>query len=178
MYRMFLIGLLLAGFSFEACLQSNGEHSSVEEQISFVDAAGDTIHPVQKSEEEWKQELDASAYHVLREKGTERAFTGKFNKFKQAGVYTCNACGLSLFSSDAKFNSGTGWPSFFKPLDETHILEVTDSSHGMKRVEVLCRRCGGHLGHVFEDGPKPTGMRYCLNSVSLAFEPEGDSTEE
>ncbi len=182
MYRILLIGLLLSSFSFEACLQSNGAQNDTPElvvdQASFVDEKGDTIHTIQKSEDEWKQELDAQSYQVLREKGTERAFTGKFNKFKQAGVYTCNACGLSLFSSDAKFNSGTGWPSFFQPIDTTHILEITDSSHGMKRVEIVCHRCGGHLGHVFEDGPKPTGMRYCMNSVSLDFEPADGTTED
>ncbi len=178
MYRLFLLCFFLLCISFEACLQSSASQHEPEQLSFFVDGKGDTIQLIQKSEEEWKKQLDPQSYNVLREKGTERAFTGKYNKFKQEGVYTCNACDLTLFSADAKFNSGTGWPSFFKPIDETHILEETDASFGMKRVEVLCRRCGGHLGHVFEDGPKPTGLRYCLNSVSLSFEPEDGAKEE
>jgi peptide-methionine (R)-S-oxide reductase len=178
MYRILFIGLLLSGLSFEACLQTSSEKPSVEVQSTFVDLHGDTIHAIEKSEKEWKKQLNDLEYNVLRDKGTERAFSGKFNKFKREGIYTCNACELSLFSSASKFNSGTGWPSFFEPIDSTHILEVTDSAHGMKRVEVVCRRCGGHLGHVFEDGPKPTGLRYCLNSVSLSFDPKGDTSEK
>ncbi len=178
MFRLILASLLLSVLSFEACLQSNADHPSAAAPSMIVDALGDTILPIQKSDEEWKKELNPTEYNVLREKGTERAFTGKYNKFKQAGVYTCNACDLTLFSSDAKFNSGTGWPSFFQPIDSTHILEITDASHGMKRVEVVCRRCGGHLGHVFEDGPPPTRLRYCMNSVSLDFEADEDAAEE
>ncbi|MCS6823012.1 MAG: peptide-methionine (R)-S-oxide reductase MsrB [Cytophagaceae bacterium] len=125
---------------------------------------------IQKTEEEWKQILTPEQYHICREKGTERAFTGKYYNTKEKGVYKCVACGNELFSSDAKFDSGTGWPSFYSPIDSTKIMTQMDYSYGMTRVEVMCRRCGSHLGHVFEDGPKPTGLRYCINSLSLKLE--------
>lgn len=128
----------------------------------------------QLSDAEWKARLTDMEYHVLREKGTERAFTGKLLEIKEAGTYVCKACQLPLFSSETKFNSGTGWPSFWKPINETNVAEEKDFAYGMIRTEVLCSRCGGHLGHVFPDGPKPTGLRYCLNSVSLDFIKTGD----
>ncbi len=124
---------------------------------------------VNKSEMEWKKILSPEEFDVLRNHGTERPFTGSLNNNKEKGVYTCSACGNPLFSSDTKFESGTGWPSFYKPVDENKVGETIDKSWGMTRVEVHCNRCGGHLGHVFEDGPKPTGLRYCINSVSLKF---------
>ncbi len=132
----------------------------------------DPDYEIEKSPEEWKQELTEEEYRVLREKGTERAFTGDLLNNKEEGVYVCAACGQELFASDTKFESGTGWPSFYAPVDEDNVAEESDRSFGMKRTEVLCSRCGGHLGHVFPDGPKPTGLRYCVNSVSLDFEPE------
>jgi peptide-methionine (R)-S-oxide reductase len=122
-----------------------------------------------KSEDEWKKQLDPKAYDVLRKHGTERAFSGTFNEHKDEGIYVCAGCGLELFESKTKFDSGTGWPSFYAPLKKEHIGETEDSNWGMKRTEVHCPRCGGHLGHVFPDGPKPTGLRYCINSVSLDF---------
>jgi peptide-methionine (R)-S-oxide reductase len=175
MNRYLLIATLLLSTFIQACLQSTNKQPEGKEQskaTSFVDESGITINTVTKTEAQWKSELDPQEYNVLREKGTERAFTGQYNENKKAGVYNCNACGLSLFSSETKFDSGTGWPSFYAPIDKTHVEEDTDVSYGMKRVEVLCRRCGGHLGHVFNDGPKPTGLRYCMNSVSLSFQPE------
>ncbi|MEZ0325672.1 MAG: peptide-methionine (R)-S-oxide reductase MsrB [Fimbriimonas sp.] len=127
---------------------------------------------VQRSEEEWKGVLTPEQYHVLRQKGTERAFTGEYWNHKGKGVYRCAGCGAELFTSDAKFDSGCGWPSFYEALDPEKVEEHEDVSHGMRRVEVTCRNCGGHLGHIFPDAPQtPTGMRYCINSVSIKFEP-------
>lgn len=124
---------------------------------------------VVKSEEEWKKILNPDAYSVIRKKGTERAFTGKYNDNKEKGVYICAACGNELFLSETKFDSGTGWPSFYAPISENKVGTEVDKTFFMTRTEVHCNRCGGHLGHIFEDGPKPTGLRYCINSVSLDF---------
>jgi len=127
---------------------------------------------VTRSEEEWKQELTPEQFKLLRRKGTEPPFTGRLLHNAKRGAYVCAGCGNKLFLSDAKFDSGSGWPSFYAPAEKDSVEERLDSSHGMQRTEVVCPKCGGHLGHVFDDGPKPTGLRYCINSGSLKFEQE------
>lgn len=126
-----------------------------------------------KTKEEWKKLLTAEQFHILREAGTEAPYSGEYDDNHEDGDYYCAACHLKLFSSKTKFDSGTGWPSFYQPINKKNVLELTDKTLGMERVEVLCARCRGHLGHVFDDGPKPTGLRYCMNSLSLKFEKAG-----
>ena len=160
MQRNSLVLILAIGLIFPAC-------SQVETKDK---ASAASIFTVAKSEAEWKKQLTPIQYNVLRQKGTEVAFTGEYWDNHKKGTYLCAACQLPLFDSRTKFESGTGWPSFFKPLNETAVLKIMDESGGMTREEVVCSRCGGHLGHVFDDGPAPTGLRYCLNSAALKFE--------
>lgn len=128
------------------------------------------MEKLRKTEQEWRAELTPEQYHIAREKGTERAFTGEYWNTKDAGVYRCSSCGEPLFDAETKYDSGSGWPSFFQPLDPDKVEVAEDGSHGMRRTEVKCARCEAHLGHVFPDGPRPTGLRYCINSASLKLE--------
>lgn len=132
--------------------------------------SNDSTMKIKKTEAQWKQELSPEQYRVLRQCGTEPAFTGKYYKHKEDGTYVCAACGAKLFSSNAKYDSGSGWPSFYAAIDKKAIKEIPDNSLGMQRIEIRCAHCDSHLGHVFPDGPKPSGMRFCVNSASLDFE--------
>ncbi len=139
---------------------------------------GEMTFNVNKSEEEWKKELTPEQYYILREKGTERPHTGEYNMFFEDGVYHCAACDAPLFESDSKFDAHCGWPSFDRAISDSAIVEVADYSHGMVRTEIMCANCGGHLGHVFNDGPTDTGLRYCVNSVSIGFDKETTDKKE
>ncbi len=149
---------------------SKPETPSVAQQSAEEPKMDDTTAKMPQTNAEWKSRLTDEQYFVLRKKGTERPFTGKYDKFYEPGTYKCAGCGNVIFVSDDKYNSGCGWPAFSAPADESAVRERRDLSHGMNRTEITCSKCGGHLGHVFNDGPAPTGQRYCINSAALEFE--------
>jgi peptide-methionine (R)-S-oxide reductase len=155
--------------------QNNSSKNNKPAKMDSLDKKNNPVYSntdtskVEISEEEWKKILPNELYYIARQKGTERPWTSKFENFKEKGTYYCAACGNALFKSDTKFDSGCGWPSFYEPISKTSIIYTPDNSHGMVRTEVQCGRCKGHLGHVFEDGPPPTGLRYCINGVVLDF---------
>lgn len=162
----YILSFLIVGVIL-ACTSEDSVLNKIESNVNYVSTIEDTLKKVFKSNQEWKKVLTPQQFEVARNKGTEVAFTGEYWDSKKKGIYHCVCCDLPLFSSDTKYKSGTGWPSFYAPINETNVGEVADNSFGWNRVEVICNRCDAHLGHVFEDGPKPTGLRYCLNSASL-----------
>lgn len=161
---------MLAAVVLVGCNSANKPQATAATATATT-AASSAMNPkITKTDEEWRKQLTPEQYRILREKGTERAFTGEYWNTKDKGSYKCAGCGELLFVSDAKFDSGCGWPSFYAPAATNVIAETSDRSHGMQRTEVLCSKCGGHLGHVFDDGPNPTGLRYCINSGAIQFE--------
>lgn len=159
MRKVIVLFILAVGFILPACSQPAKKPENNPR----------SVFTVVKTEEQWKKELTPLQFNILRQKGTERAFSGEYWDNHKKGTYVCAACQLPLFQAETKFESGTGWPSFYKPIEEGAVLTIEDTAYGMIREEVVCSRCGGHLGHLFDDGPDPTGLRYCMNSASLLF---------
>ena len=176
---MRLVILILSSLLLLSCYSQNKQSKNLvmNNKKNFVYSNTDT-QKIVLSDEEWKEILTPEQYDILREKGTEQPFTSAFETLKETGTYYCAACGNPLFKSNTKFNSGCGWPSFFKPVTKSSVIYAPDHSHGMDRTEILCGRCNGHLGHVFNDGPPPTGLRYCINGVALDFKKTEEKYED
>src|SRR6478609_5715639 len=175
MKAIFYLSLATVTLGVAGCNSSSPSEKAVAPPVSPALAQSSSTNmsaKITKTDEEWRKQLTPEQYAVLRQKGTERAFTGKYWNTKDQGTYRCAACGEVLFVSDTKFDSGCGWPSFYAPANTNVVAEAKDDSHFMQRTEVLCAKCGGHLGHVFDDGPNPTGLRYCINSAAIDFEAE------
>ena len=171
MHKLILI-LLSSALALTACAQRPAPSVKADGNPTHIDLSQypKASDKVNKSRAEWKAQLSPESFDVLRDEGTERPFTGKLLKEHEDGIFTCAGCGNPLFSSSTKFESGTGWPSFWAPIEPDRVIEKSDNTLGETRTEILCARCGGHLGHVFDDGPKPTGLRYCMNSIALSFD--------
>lgn len=166
MIRYLAVVAIVAGLHLQAC----GQKSKGNQAQSSPAGKSESAYRVIRTEQEWREILSPEQYEVLRNKGTEYPGTGKYYRHSEKGMYTCAGCGAALFGSDAKYASNCGWPSYYQPVSDTAVGTKADYSHGMVRTEIICNNCGGHLGHVFDDGPRPTGLRYCVNSASLNFE--------
>ena len=166
---LLIMSSIYCQLAFTSCNYNTTTKPTEKELLKINTMLNDDSTMVNKSDSEWKAQLTSEQYYVLRQKGTERPFTSKWEEHYDGGIYSCVACGNELFKSNSKFDAGCGWPSFFEALDSSKIKTKTDNDHGMQRTEIMCAKCGGHLGHVFDDGPKPTGLRYCVNGVALKF---------